>query len=94
MSVASTYTWLEYLRGQEKDNQECSSIFKDYQKCLNVSLLLELLFRSLISQVALNKRGIDKLLEDAREDNRENDVRLMVPKSKRDASREDMSTDA
>ena len=26
----------EYLRGAEKDNQECAGLFKEYQKCLNV----------------------------------------------------------
>lgn len=32
-------------------------------------------------QVALKDRGIDKLLDEAREDNKENDVRLLSPKS-------------
>ncbi|ROV95558.1 hypothetical protein VSDG_05364 [Cytospora chrysosperma] len=50
----------EYLRGVDKTNDnECSNLFKDYQKCLNV---------------ALKERGIDKLLEEAREDNKENDI--------------------
>lgn len=49
----------KYLRGVGKsDDNECSDLFKDYQKCLNV---------------ALKQRGIDKLLEEAREDNKEND---------------------
>lgn len=26
----------EYLRGAEKDNQECAGLFKEYQKCLAV----------------------------------------------------------
>ncbi|KAF7544701.1 hypothetical protein G7046_g9733 [Stylonectria norvegica] len=56
----------KYLRGQEKDNQECNALFKDYQRCLNV---------------ALKDRGIDKLLEDAREDNKDNDLKHMGPKS-------------
>ncbi|KAI5467073.1 hypothetical protein BGZ63DRAFT_16682 [Mariannaea sp. PMI_226] len=55
----------KYLRGQEKDNKECAELFKDYQKCLHS---------------ALKERGIDKLLEDAREDNRENDQKHMGTK--------------
>ncbi|KFA62044.1 hypothetical protein S40285_02154 [Stachybotrys chlorohalonatus IBT 40285] len=48
----------KYLRGGEKDNKECVGLFTEYQKCLNT---------------ALKDRGIDKLLEEAREDNKEND---------------------
>ncbi|KAH6891295.1 mitochondrial distribution/morphology family 35/apoptosis, partial [Thelonectria olida] len=55
----------KYLRGQEKDSKECSELFKDYQKCLHA---------------ALKERGIDKLLDDAREDNKENDLKHMGPK--------------
>lgn len=83
---------IEYLRGAEKDNKECAELFKDYQKCLNVSCAASssiLPFHHLWSgltdlshyQVALKQRGIDKLLEEAREDNKENDVRLLSPKS-------------
>jgi hypothetical protein len=32
------------------------------------------------SQVALNNKGINKLLDEAREDNKENDARLIVPR--------------
>ncbi|KAK0625257.1 hypothetical protein B0T17DRAFT_267997 [Bombardia bombarda] len=50
----------KYLRGSgTEDNNECSALFKEYSKCL---------------QGALKERGIDKLLEDAREDNKENDT--------------------
>ncbi|KHN97194.1 Mitochondrial distribution/morphology family 35/apoptosis [Metarhizium album ARSEF 1941] len=49
----------KYLRGAETDNKECADLFKQYQKCLGV---------------ALKDRGIDKLLDDAREDNKENDA--------------------
>ncbi|OAA44636.1 glycosylphosphatidylinositol-N-acetylglucosaminyltransferase [Beauveria brongniartii RCEF 3172] len=56
----------KYLRGAEKDNKECETLFKQYQTCLGV---------------ALKHRGIDKLLEEAREDNKENDARLTQPKS-------------
>ncbi|KAL7797275.1 hypothetical protein V8C37DRAFT_399889 [Trichoderma ceciliae] len=48
----------KYLRGAEKDNKECAGLFNEYQKCLSV---------------ALKDRGIDKLLDEAREDNKEND---------------------
>ncbi|ORY58775.1 mitochondrial distribution/morphology family 35/apoptosis [Pseudomassariella vexata] len=50
----------KYLRGNGKtDDNECAGLFKDYQKCL---------------KVALKDRGIDKLLEEAREDTKENDA--------------------
>lgn len=55
----------KYLRGAERDNKECESLFKQYRKCLGV---------------ALKQRGIDKLLNEAREDNKENDARLIQPK--------------
>lgn len=72
----------EYLRGQEKDNKECAGLFKDYQKCLHVSSARTLSGTMLIMiQAALKERGVDKLLNDAREDNKENDARLMEPKS-------------
>lgn len=35
-----------------------------------------------INQVALKQKGIDKLLDDAREDNKENDMRLNNPNNK------------
>ncbi|KAB5542374.1 mitochondrial distribution/morphology family 35/apoptosis [Coniochaeta sp. 2T2.1] len=51
----------KYLRGAASsgENNECAQLFKDYQKCLGV---------------ALKTRGIDKLLEEARDDNKENDA--------------------
>ncbi|KAJ9165131.1 hypothetical protein NKR19_g716 [Coniochaeta hoffmannii] len=51
----------KYLRGaaSSTENSECAVLFKEYQKCLGV---------------ALKQRGIDKLLEEAREDNKENDA--------------------
>ncbi|KAK8113861.1 uncharacterized protein PG998_001649 [Apiospora kogelbergensis] len=49
----------EYLRGNgNTDDNECATMFKDYQKCL---------------QVALQERKIDKLLNEAREDSKEHD---------------------
>ncbi|KAH7015435.1 N-acetylglucosaminyl transferase component-domain-containing protein [Ilyonectria destructans] len=67
----------KYLRGQEKDNKECAGLFKDYQKCLHA---------------ALKERGIDKLLDDAREDNRDNDVKHMGPKTGYTTARWDLVT--
>ncbi|KAF6817929.1 hypothetical protein CPLU01_13445 [Colletotrichum plurivorum] len=49
----------EYLRGVGTDNNECADLFKNYQKCLTG---------------ALKERGIDKLLDEAREDSKENDA--------------------
>ncbi|KAI0189501.1 N-acetylglucosaminyl transferase component-domain-containing protein [Xylaria flabelliformis] len=50
----------KYLRGNGKaDSNECSKLFENYQKCL---------------KTALEERGIDKLLAEAREDNKENDA--------------------
>ncbi|OAA45420.1 Mitochondrial distribution/morphology family 35/apoptosis [Metarhizium rileyi] len=79
----------KYLRGAEKDNKECADLFRQYQKCLGVSLCqrvfkppFSMVNRVYLLQVALKDRGIDKLLDDAREDNKENDTRLMTPKSK------------
>ncbi|KAL2072224.1 hypothetical protein VTL71DRAFT_11567 [Oculimacula yallundae] len=45
---------------------ECAPLFKDYKKCLTI---------------ALKERGIDKMLEEAREDHKENDADLMGRKS-------------
>ncbi|TLS23926.1 hypothetical protein PpBr36_08244 [Pyricularia pennisetigena] len=53
----------KYLRGAGTSNKnECESLFNDYQKCLGV---------------ALKKKGIDKLLDEAREDNKDNDATHM-----------------
>ncbi|AEO67989.1 uncharacterized protein THITE_2117243 [Thermothielavioides terrestris NRRL 8126] len=52
----------KYLRGiGTTDNNECSTLFKEYSTCLQ----------------ALKERGIDKLLDEAREDYKENDATLM-----------------
>ncbi|KIW00364.1 uncharacterized protein PV09_08076 [Verruconis gallopava] len=55
----------KFLRGNAKTD-ECEPIFKEYKACLNV---------------ALKERGIDKLLEDAREDSRETDNEYLKAKS-------------
>ncbi|KAF4957716.1 hypothetical protein FGADI_2955 [Fusarium gaditjirri] len=56
----------KYLRGQEKDNKECADMFKEYQNCL---------------KVALKERGVDKLVEEAREENKENDLKHLGPRT-------------
>ncbi|CAI4220035.1 unnamed protein product [Parascedosporium putredinis] len=56
----------KYLRGNGTDSNECSALFKEYRKCL---------------EVALKSRGIDKLLDEAREDNKDNDNSYMGRKS-------------
>ncbi|KAF7857870.1 uncharacterized protein EAF02_011237 [Botrytis sinoallii] len=48
----------KYLRGKGTTD-ECESLFKDYRKCLTG---------------ALKERGIDKMLEEAREDHKEHDA--------------------
>ncbi|TLD28418.1 hypothetical protein PspLS_03374 [Pyricularia sp. CBS 133598] len=64
---------IEYLRGAGTSNKnECESLFNDYKKCLGV---------------ALKKKGIDKLLDEAREDNKENDATHMGRRGKRSANR-------
>ncbi|KAI1339741.1 putative mitochondrial distribution and morphology protein [Xylariaceae sp. FL0016] len=55
----------KYLRGNGKAEDECAKLFQDYKKCLNI---------------ALKERGIDKLVDEAREDNKENDVLHMKRK--------------
>ncbi|KAL5614967.1 uncharacterized protein BROUX77_000804 [Berkeleyomyces rouxiae] len=52
----------KYLRGERTENNECLTLFNKYRSCLTV---------------ALKERGIDKLLDDAREDNKENDSTYM-----------------
>lgn len=90
MYICIFITEAEYLRGAEKDNTECAPLFEKYQKCLNVrphspSLYLNTLCAlsklTCRLQVALKARGIDKLVMEAQEDNKENDGRLMSPKS-------------
>ncbi|KAI8246696.1 Mitochondrial distribution and morphology protein 35 [Colletotrichum tropicale] len=56
----------KYLRGTGTDNNECADLFKNYQKCLTV---------------ALKERGIDKLLDEAREDSKESDATYLGRKS-------------
>lgn len=74
MQEPSNSTGAEYLRGQATTD-ECEPLFKDYKKCLTVCKPVagcECIFK--VRQVALQDRGIDKMLEEAREDHRENDA--------------------
>ena len=76
-------TSAEYLRGQEKDNKECANLFKDYQQCLKVSFGGDwgLIIANILAQGALKERGIDKLVAEAREENKENDLKHLGSKS-------------
>lgn len=59
------------------DNNECADLFKSYQKCLTVCeifLAIQLGARLTRKQVAIRERGIDKLVDEAREDQKENDA--------------------
>ncbi|KAM0324791.1 hypothetical protein ACHAQA_007757 [Verticillium albo-atrum] len=67
----------KYLRGVGADNNECADLFKSYQKCLTV---------------AIKDRGIDKLVDESREDNRENDAAYMGRKSGYITARWDLVT--
>ncbi|KAF3348818.1 hypothetical protein VdG2_03700 [Verticillium dahliae VDG2] len=67
----------KYLRGVGADNNECADLFKSYQKCLTV---------------AIKERGIDKLVEESREDNRENDAAYLGRKSGYITARWDLVT--
>ncbi|KAF2219842.1 mitochondrial distribution/morphology family 35/apoptosis [Elsinoe ampelina] len=55
----------KFLRGTAKED-ECEPLFKQYKTCLSA---------------ALKERGIDKMLDEARADNAENDVENMKPQS-------------
>ncbi|TVY60876.1 Mitochondrial distribution and morphology protein, partial [Lachnellula suecica] len=55
-----------YLRGKGTEDP-CAALFKDYKHCLTS---------------ALKERGIDKMLEEAREDHKENDAANMRRKCK------------
>ncbi|KAI4202547.1 MAG: hypothetical protein LQ350_002490 [Teloschistes chrysophthalmus] len=73
----------EFLRG-DSTSDECEPLFKQYKSCLTVNLTfgipsglrIRLHFERLIDerQKALKEQGIDQLLDDARESNRENDL--------------------
>ncbi|SMR63393.1 unnamed protein product [Zymoseptoria tritici ST99CH_3D1] len=56
----------KYVRGVATTD-ECEPLFKQYQVCL---------------KKALKDRGIDTMLEEAREDNKDNDTEYMKPSPK------------
>ncbi|KJX95218.1 Mitochondrial distribution and morphology protein 35 [Zymoseptoria brevis] len=56
----------KYVRGVATSD-ECEPLFKQYQVCL---------------KKALKDRGIDTMLEEAREDNKDNDTEYMKPSPK------------
>ncbi|KAI4760591.1 hypothetical protein E4T52_07477 [Aureobasidium sp. EXF-3400] len=60
-----TIVLTEYLRGTATSD-ECEPLFAKYKQCLSR---------------ALKERGIDKMLDEARADNRENDLENMKPGS-------------
>ncbi|RMY65270.1 hypothetical protein D0864_12141, partial [Hortaea werneckii] len=55
--------YVEYIRGTAT-NDECEPLFQQYKTCLSK---------------ALKDRGIDQMLEEARADNKENDIEYMKP---------------
>ncbi|KAI4841794.1 hypothetical protein E4T44_07681 [Aureobasidium sp. EXF-8845] len=63
--VGLTILLTEYLRGTATSD-ECEPLFAKYKQCLSR---------------ALKDRGIDKMLDEARADNRENDLENMKPGS-------------
>jgi TRIAP1/MDM35 family protein len=80
---------IEYLRGTATSD-ECEPLFAKYKQCLSVSLsflllppptLIQTTIANTNSQRALKDRGIDKMLDEARADNRENDLENMKPGS-------------
>lgn len=73
---------LEFLRGTAKTD-ECEPLFRQYKQCLDVSGAGS--YRKKISalmpdQKALKERGIDKMLEEAMDNNKEHDAENMLPK--------------
>ncbi|CAD0082270.1 unnamed protein product [Aureobasidium vineae] len=63
--MAANVVQTEYLRGTATSD-ECEPLFAKYKQCLSR---------------ALKERGIDKMLDEARADNRENDLENMKPTS-------------
>ena len=74
-------TSTEFLRGAATTD-ECDPLFKQYEKCLSVGKVKSRRETILIHlQKVLKDRGIDKMVMEAREDNRENDAEHMRPVS-------------
>ena len=70
----------EYLRGTAKGD-ECEPLFKEYKACLSVSPATRdfEVYVLTLPQKALKDRGIDQMLDDARMDNKENDLEYLKP---------------
>ncbi|OAA64666.1 mitochondrial distribution/morphology protein [Niveomyces insectorum RCEF 264] len=65
----------EFLKRSPTTNEakgKCDRLFKDYQSCLRLL--------TTAGQVALKQKGIDKLVEEAREDHKEADGLYMDKK--------------
>jgi hypothetical protein len=78
----------EFLRGTSTSD-ECKPMFDQYEKCLSVSGLTKAsLLGQPLPQKALSERGIDKMLKEVREDNKENDTEHMRPVSQTQDPRE------
>ena len=72
---------LEYLRGTAKSD-ECEPLFKQYKACLSVCPTASAQasrHKLTRKQKALKERGIDQMLDDARADNKENDLEYLKP---------------
>lgn len=56
-------------------------MFDAYEKCLSVSNTITscIIRTNILPQKALTERGIDKMLKEVREDNKENDAEHMKP---------------
>ncbi|KAI8939345.1 hypothetical protein NX059_003134 [Plenodomus lindquistii] len=82
MKYHHTKRYVEFLRGTATSD-ECKPLFEQYEKCLSVSYInLEAVRTSLIrAKRALSERGIDKMLKEVRDDNKENDAEHMKPVS-------------
>lgn len=74
--------YVEYIRGTATKD-ECEPLFQQYKTCLSVrsfSLAYSANTSRLTpAQKALKDRGIDQMLEEARADNKENDIEYMKP---------------
>ena len=69
----------EFLRGNAATD-ECEPLFRNYKDCLTVVLsrfIGAASFKLTSIQRALKERGIDTMLDEARENNKENDAENM-----------------
>jgi len=68
----------EFLRGNSTTD-ECEGLFKQYKDCLTVSIPGPTAFvtNTNLMQKALKERGIDSMLEEARDSNQDTDAENM-----------------